>query len=586
MGKMQKFVDNQKAELKNLIYRYTVTLLTGALLSILYCIYFELEEQSHLFDRIVLFVIIFLAGVFFIETFFVPEGGQKPWKKLSIALSANGVIALFWVIIQDNLHAIADGIGDLLGTSEYIVGDYIANIFIMYLATMVVLSLYKIIKRSKLSLQTYLPRVIFGLLKVWALFLVLYLAMMFLLVIFDSLIINIDYWDFLDNFTILLAGFLYFPYTLLCIVDTSEENSRFTKGFVNYALLPCVIVAFIIIYMYVVKILFTFSMPQNEVFNICLLVFVFGGPVWFISEGFFKESIKEKTGFGEILEKIATNLKYAYIPLIVLEIIAISIRIYHYGLTEDRYMGIVAIVFQIIYVAWELICKARKRDTKYEELLIVGLIIGVFVLFCPVLNMEKLSFLSQKNRFEKAIEEGKYIEASNVFKYLRYDDYGMEYLEDNYSEEDLASLKENIYQQDPTQAKRDFESVNFYVSSYYRDHGINIKGYTNMYEFSYISDYREIILIEDAGELVISYGVNNNFMCNFDGRDMLETFIDMDKNNEIYTSEMKYKYYTISQNVCLVIEDIDFDYNPYTDEIKGLNFGGYILINEEGHNGQ
>ena len=49
---------------------------------------------------------------------------------------------------------------------------------------------------------------------------------------------------------------------------------------------------------------------------------------------------------------------------------------------------------------------------------------------------------------------------------------------------------------------------------------------------------------------------------------------------------MDYQYIKLSNNCCVVIEEITFRHNTYTGEITGLDFGGYILTNEGGHNGQ
>ena len=71
--------------------------------------------------------------------------------------------------------------------------------------------------------------------------------------IFDSLIMDIDYWDIMDNIVILIGGFICFPYSLLMITDTKDGNSKFTKGLINFALMPAVIIAILIVYLYIIK---------------------------------------------------------------------------------------------------------------------------------------------------------------------------------------------------------------------------------------------------------------------------------------------------------------------------------------------
>jgi len=385
MGKIKNFIQEQKTELKALIHNYTLTIISVALLSIVFCIALEMDTSTDFVRNTELFLLMFAIGALFVETFFVEKNQPKNWKKLIVFYVVDIVLATIWTLIGHFDNEIAN-----LFEYKDIYYLNLTKILAVYITVLVVFSLYKTIKLSGLKLDTYVSRAIFGLLKMWGLFFVLYMAICMLLSIFESLIMDIDYWDILDNLTVLILGFVCFPYSLLMITDTKDENSKFTKGLINVVLMPAVIIALLIVYLYIIKILVTFEMPSNEVFGICLSVFVLGGPVWFMSYGFLREkALANNEQLGQYA-KLVKNMKYAYAPLIILEIISIGIRIVNYGLTTQRYLAIIAIVFQIIYVLWDVIGKVTKKDLKEEGLIFVGLFIFVFAMLCPGLNMNKL----------------------------------------------------------------------------------------------------------------------------------------------------------------------------------------------------
>ena len=46
MGKFKNFIEEQKSDLRSLIYNYTFTIIAVALASIIFCIEFELDEPN------------------------------------------------------------------------------------------------------------------------------------------------------------------------------------------------------------------------------------------------------------------------------------------------------------------------------------------------------------------------------------------------------------------------------------------------------------------------------------------------------------------------------------------------------------
>lgn len=583
MGKIKNFIQEQKTDLKALIHNYTLTIISVALLSIVFCIALEMDTSTDFVRNTELFLLMFAIGALFVETFFVEKNQPKNWKKLIVFYVVDIVLATIWTLIGHFDNEIAN-----LFEYKDIYYLNLTKILAVYITVLVVFFLYKTIKLSGLKLDTYVSRAIFGLLKMWGLFFVLYMAICMLLSIFESLIMDIDYWDILDNLTVLILGFVCFPYSLLMITETKDENSKFTKGLINVVLMPAVIIALLIVYLYIIKILVTFEMPSNEVFGICLSVFVLGGPVWFMSYGFLREkALANNEQLGQYA-KLVKNMKYAYAPLIILEIISIGIRIVNYGLTTQRYLAIVAIVFQIIYVLWDVIGKVTKKDLKEEGLIFVGLFIFVFALLCPGLNMNKLPANVQIARFEDALESEDYVTAGAIYKYLdSYEcDYGEVYLDQRFTVAEREDLEQIFYDYAEDENEYNYtEYVRAYVPAHIEDKGISIKGFTNIYRFNYYKNYDNTYTMEELKSITISYG-DNFEVANVNLATVANFALGLKEDDINYSQEMEYQYIEISENCTIVVEDIDFRYNKYTEEISGLSVSGYVLTNEGGHNGQ
>ncbi len=583
MGKIKNFIEEQKTDLRTLLYNYTFTIIAIAILSIVLCIDFEIDKQTDYIQNIEFCLAVFAAGAFFIETFFIDKNQEKNWGRLIVYYIVNAILAVLWTIVA----YYTDDIADVFNNQDLVYLN-IAKIFAVYIAGLLVVTLYKLVKLSGLKLDTYFARAIFGLLKMWGLFFVLYLAICMLLSIFEALIMDIDYWDILDNITVLLVGFVCFPYSLLMITDTKEENSKFTKGLINVALMPATIIAFLIVYLYIIKILVSWDMPSNEVFDICLNVFVLGGPVWFMSYGFIREKASSRGEELSLYGKLVKNMKYAYIPLIILEIISIGIRIASYGLTTQRYLAMVAITFQIVYVFWDLIGKLAKRELKDEGLLIAALGIFVFTLLCPGLNMNKLPAQIQIGRFEEALEDEDYITAKGIYTYLKFDDYGWLYLDSEYTKEELDALELKFYDYVKEDEEYNYEKyISAYVPYEKTGDGLEIAGYTHFYTFYFNGGYDKVYSDEELKAITISSGTYGEIeVANVDISGIVYTTIEKYENKDVDYRDMEYQYIKLSNNCCVIIESVDFKYNSYNKEITNLSFKGYILTNEGGHNGQ
>lgn len=130
-------------------------------------------------------------------------------------------------------------------------------------------------------------------------------------------------------------------------------------------------------------------MPSNAVFRILTGLFAAGLPVWTMNSCYSQKNP---------LLKLTRLLPYLFSPLILLQAYSIGIRIYENGVTPLRYLCVLLLFFEIIYVS-----------VYYFKRQAVCLLIPLFAVFTaaacfvPGINMARFSLNSQQNALHKYI---------------------------------------------------------------------------------------------------------------------------------------------------------------------------------------
>lgn len=565
MGKLAQYMNQNTTRMKRVLSRYIVTVLCAAVVSILYVIIESLHRYNQFLDDTVTVMLIFAAGCFFVES-------KNVWKKRSIGYAVSLMIALLFKFAS---YIITEKVTDTWGLKALFFG----YLLILYIASMIGLAIYFLIRENQIDVATYIGRAGFALLRAVGVFLVLNIATILIMTIIDSLLFDIKIWEIEEYVQILLAGFVYFPICLMSLSDMSEDNSTFTKKFVSYILMPCVWVAMTIIYLYVVKIFVTGDIPSNEIFGICQWLFIYGAPVWLMSYSFLEG--KETT-----YRKLVKMTKYIYAPFILLEIYAISVRIHAYGLTENRYAAVLFIIIQLIYIFWEQICilydKLRKQEKPrefgkgYENMIIVYLVIMASALFLPRYNITSACYHSQRSRLIKNIESDK-IAAGDAYRYLKYNPYGERYIDEEYDNERIAQLESKDYYEN------EYDLDWTYVSTYGKPlkTGLNLEpGYTKLYSMNYDLNSTKAEDLEYFANIELDYGDGKKI--HTDLRDCLKYYAENEENpattqSDFESSEKACYDILIDDNHKLIIYDIRFSYTYDMKEIRNLSINGYLF---------
>ena len=163
--------------------------------------------------------------------------------------------------------------------------------------------------------------------------------------------------------------------------NVEGEHSLFSKVVVRYIMQIMVFVGFIIFYIYFVKIIIKLEMPSNQVYSVCTTLFILGLPISLMSLGILEESI---------YNKLVKFLPIAFIPVLILQIISIFIRINRYGITTKRYVGVVFIIFEVVYVVLYILDEIlQNKKVKLENIFLVFCIMTFILFFVPKININE-----------------------------------------------------------------------------------------------------------------------------------------------------------------------------------------------------
>ena len=221
------------------------------------------------------------------------------------------------------------------------------------------------------------------------------------------------------------------PRFLMAMTDFKEEIGRFFEALIKYAMLILTIIGAVIIYLYIIKALFT-GIPSNEIFGITTGLFFAAIPVGFACTAFPKDSL---------LQKIAYVLPFVYAPFILLQGYSLFVRIEEYGVTPSRYMGIVLIVLEMVYT----VVYAFKRK-HIDKVVLVMMAVTVVVCLVPGINVNTVSISSQRNIIVKALKAGLPTDAegkkaiSGAYEYL-VREYGEDCIDKFISQSDKKKIK-------------------------------------------------------------------------------------------------------------------------------------------------
>lgn len=504
---------------------------------------FSLENDrffSILLERINLFIVIFGSATFLIETVWKVNS-----KKKYLFYFCSAIISFVFTYFST--------------TGSSVVTNYFFRLIVCYISSFLILGFYFNFKSSKKKFNEYVIRVFSNLFENSIIYGILALGVSIVSSVFVTLMLGYSHYDLVFQLEVLVFGLFYLPTIIYSISNVEKESSKFFQGLVKYILEPLVIIGFIIIYLYIAKIIILWKVPSNEIFRILTLLFILGCPIWTMGNS-FKEV--------NILDKINRRLSYLFIPFIFLQLYSVGIRIFYYGVTEPRYLCVVWILFEIIYIILYFIKKG-----KIQNIFLVAILLIILSVLGPYINMFRISYVSQYQNLKIYHEKNHYttLEKKKI--------YGAYYYLKGRDEEYVKVSIEKLLTKNDIEVIQSFKPCSYrcskgvYVSSQIKSDHVDVGGYQKLY-FIYSNQYYEKTTVEQFENLSFTVrGSNQKLEIDLSSKiqdyiDHIDEFSDyLEKNHEI----------KLNSKQKIIIQRLSFRYLEEEQSISRYSISAYLL---------
>lgn len=513
------------------------------------------DRFDDLIFRIIAFCLILALQVLLYEEMFM----EKPSVRWTGYILSSAIAAVFVFILTAKDDVI-------FGIDNDIAIEITYKILIIYGVFMVGLSIYHIFRRLEDDFEVYCTRAFFALIKAGVIYGLFAAGLAIIVFIFNELIFDTD--DFLAQLELFLAGGIFTAMCLKAISGKNEEPGKFARVCVYYVLQPMLIIAFAIIYIYIVKIFATDTVPSNQVFGILTFLFSTGVPVWTMMHGMNSEKARRFT-------KI---LPFIFIPFIALQGWSMGIRISAYGFTSERYYAVVFMTVEVIYFLLYIIRLAGVKQSV-SWLLFVFMIIAPLVLVAPRISCEDVVIASQIKRMEQMMSKGDLNDAQkSAVKSAYYEVKSAGYkgkfaLSEHFSDKQLNEMTEY---DEYDAADKDI----VYIDTKEDREPMDISGYKKMYrvlrcERERGNQYRIIYYAGQDDTEELDQTVDLGMLMKVIGDDCKV------KRDRLYDYDLSGKRnYRINDHMDLYIVDMYLQYDTVTGKAadeSALDIEGYIL---------
>lgn len=403
--------------------------------------------------------------------------------------------------------------------------------------------------------------------------------------------------------------------------DLLENDEHYPKGlkiFTQFVLLPLVVVYLGILYLYMIKVIFQFSLPKGmvswlvnifSVMGILSLLLIY--PLRHQSEN------KWISLFGKWFFR-------ALFPLISLLAVAIGVRVWEYGITENRYL-VLAVAAWLLIIAIYYLLKGFHRIRFIPMSLFVLAIIaatGPFSAFNVSIKSQNKRLLKNLEKAGMLQNDGK-IHAVDTLKNIPSKELqteiaeGIDYLADRNRLKPILDMLAIALPEEDKETEDDEYYFSNYELKYRLIPHLNIENYANRsfyaetdearseYEYFKLSIQKnQAIPLRGAGQLIeiSTYDIKTLFDNHYPTGDssspiilnkgftvemLIERFSNLGKNhhNKTYYYDIKLHadslYFHVENHP--QIKGIQFDYADYTKDEVGSRISNYrcwILLKE------
>ena len=351
---------------------------------------------------VVFSLILFIVAIFTIESDFYILPEEDLWiKYLIIAIPLSASVELIREKYLENKRSSFFRIISFFGILLFIFllkiffknhfATETINITATILIFYVLFYLIPIIYRNE-DKEKYLQSVVGNQMITIGFSIVLFLGLSAIVGTIDVLLINLPNTIYFDNFVFSASifGVAFFVSRL----KEKDENlkdynlPKIVEVLICYILIPLILIYTAILYLYFVKIIFTLKMPKGIVSHLVL---------WYTTFSLFiiimATPITYKNKFAKFYKKYFPLIS---IPLILLALFSINKRIFQYGITENRYL----VVILVIWLLFNMILYIVKNDVKW---VLISYIFAILIAVFSPFNLVTVSINSQNKRLERLL---------------------------------------------------------------------------------------------------------------------------------------------------------------------------------------
>ncbi len=551
MGKLKTLFLNLSNSLKETFKKFPITIII-VYLTTLVCVFGTDDFVEAFLDDMWFFMMgVWAIGTLFSEKFFKNNYLRAVGEIIALIIA----ITFRWIIV------------DKLFSTELI----LAKIIVTYMSVIPLLTVYKMLKDSGVSVKEYAIRVLGNISKTSAIYLLANLGILVVILVFVELILDGNDYDILPRTLILLLGGFYIPAMINAITDVKNETGKFMKVLLTGILMPVALFLIGTLYLYVIKIMISGELLNKSLFFILSLTFTLAIPGVILLKNYEE---------NKAVSVISNILFYSFIPLMILQIIAMNVRVGDYGLTESRYMGYLLIAFEIIFIALMIIKKAKYLDKiilVFAGFIIFGLLTPFNVFDVPVYSqtaritnmlktVESFDELStkQKNECKKAL---RYVENSE----------NPEYLDKKLTKEQKEAIENYVIEYTDEYGEK-IEAYDYdyeYLSMYNTDTVINIEEFKKLYKAEDEYRYDEEIDV-NAYEVKDKDG---NIKVTVDIEEFLRQMYEADKTNTKESKFEEVRYLKTSrEDVVFYVTNFSVSYESYRNKLEHVSVDGYLLV--------
>lgn len=359
----------------------------------------DMKKGIERFPVTVIFgIILFIIAIFSIEGSYY----ELAWiEYLIIAIPFSATVELIREKYFENKNRKFFRIINFFGTilfifvskmffKNYFAGEVInvtATVLIFYVLFYLIPIIYRNENREK-----YLQSVVGNQIITIGFALVLFLGFSAIIGTVDVLLLNLPHTLYTHAFVFSASVFgVIFFVSRLKGKDKSLENyslPKIVEVLICYILIPLILIYTAILYLYFAKIIFTLKMPKGVVSHLVL---------WYTAFSLFiiimVTPITYKNKFAKFYKKFFPMIS---IPLILLALFSINKRIFQYGITENRYL----VVILVIWLLFNMILYIVKNDVKW---VLISYIFAILIAVFSPFNLVTVSINSQNKRLERLL---------------------------------------------------------------------------------------------------------------------------------------------------------------------------------------